>query len=67
MAVVTFTKEEVTRVNPWDGLNETVYDVYDVKIDGVPVKADYSFPVVMTNEEIQAKVIEDLTAKGYQV
>ena len=68
MAVVTFTKDLVTRVNPWDGLNETVYDVYDVKLDDVLLKGhEYSFPQILTDGEIQTKVENDLRSKGYEV
>jgi len=66
---ISYTKNTVTRTNPFDGLQETVVQVTDV-VDGsgkLLPNQRYEFPDGTTDPTIDAYVVADLTNLGYPV
>ena len=65
---VTWSKETITRRNPFDDVDEIVIDVYDVTVSGTLCPKElYTFPNGTADATIQSQVEADLISKGYQI
>jgi hypothetical protein len=63
---LTFTKKTVTRTNPFDGSQETVIEVNNVRIDDEVIQGEhYTFENGTSEGEIYSVIHDDLVAKGY--
>jgi hypothetical protein len=63
---VTWSKEEKVVTNPLSGTTESIFEVYNIWLDGTTYVAEtFCFEITETDPEIQNHVEETLAGEGY--
>ena len=63
--MLTYTKTEVTRTNPFDDTQETLFEITNVTITGGKISELFAFSTISTDAEITAAITAKLEEKGY--